>query len=420
METKEFKKRIAETENVNWFNSIEVNFITLNVINLPLIFKGLPAFHKFLEEQIKGWEKIDDLPQKLTNSKEFFIYTKQQIENFVESYSNVPDNASLDSYFRNTISNIQGRNGDIFTYDSTETNFLLNIYQSNRTSFNGAYAYLVGDLNENIRSKEIFDGYLIGYEFKSRDSKLGERLNSEKTSLQQLKTNFKNSLPELDRQLVDHLKQSSDKYDEYVKRIDEFQSDKEKTYSDWFINTKDEFEGFDKDSKLKLEELEKTYKEKLKLEGPATYWSERAKQLRGQGWYAFIALVILVLIVCYSLSELLWKTPEQIFTSYFKGDHSAAIRWSIIYITLITFLAFCIKAISKVMFSSFHLARDSEERHTLTYFYLALLKESEIDPEEKKLIMQSLFSRADTGLLKEDSSPTMPNDLAGKFFGGGK
>ena len=72
------------------------------------------------------------------------------------------------------------------------------------------------------------------------------------------------------------------------------------------------------------------------------------------------------------------------------------------------------------MFSSFHLARDSEERHTLTYFYLSLLKESEIDPEEKKLIMQSLFSRADTGLLKEDSSPTMPNDLVGKFFSSGK
>jgi hypothetical protein len=31
--------------------------------------------------------------------------------------------------------------------------------------------------------------------------------------------------------------------------------------------------------------------------------------------------------------------------------------------------------------------------------------------------MQSLFSRADTGLLKDDSSPTMPNDITGKIFG---
>ena len=31
-----------------------------------------------------------------------------------------------------------------------------------------------------------------------------------------------------------------------------------------------------------------------------------------------------------------------------------------------------------------------------------------MDKEDRLLIMQSLFSRADTGLLKEDSSPSMP------------
>jgi len=63
------------------------------------------------------------------------------------------------------------------------------------------------------------------------------------------------------------------------------------------------------------------------------------------------------------------------------------------------------------MFSSFHLARDCEERHTLTYFYLSLLKDSKVENSDRPLIMQSLFSRADTGLLKEDSAPTMPNDV---------
>jgi len=68
------------------------------------------------------------------------------------------------------------------------------------------------------------------------------------------------------------------------------------------------------------------------------------------------------------------------------------------------------------MFSSFHLARDCEERHTLTYFYLSLLKDSKVADSDRQLIMQSLFSRADTGLLKEDSSPTMPNDVVNKFM----
>jgi len=51
----------------------------------------------------------------------------------------------------------------------------------------------------------------------------------------------------------------------------------------------------------------------------------------------------------------------------------------------------------KAMFSSFHLARDAEEREHLTFVYLALINDSKIEKEDRQLIMQSLFSRADTG-----------------------
>ena len=95
-----------------------------------------------------------------------------------------------------------------------------------------------------------------------------------------------------------------------------------------------------------------------------------------QGWWAMGILVSLVLIVCYSLGVILWKSPDQIYLSWFNGDKSAAIRWTLIYITLLSFVAFVIKVVTKFMMSSFHIARDSEERHTLTYFYLSLLKDS--------------------------------------------
>jgi len=62
----------------------------------------------------------------------------------------------------------------------------------------------------------------------------------------------------------------------------------------------------------------------------------------------------------------------------------------------------------KFMFSNFHLARDAEEREKLTYLYLALISNGQFNEDERKIVMQSLFSRSDTGLLKEDSSPTMP------------
>ena len=119
---------------------------------------------------------------------------------------------------------------------------------------------------------------------------------------------------------------------------------------------------------------------------------------------------------CVTLYLLLWLTPEGMLLSFVKGN-AQAIKWSIIYVTFISFLAFGIRALNKVAFSSFHLARDAEEREQLTYVYLALIKDKAVDEKDKNLIMQSLFSRADTGLLKDDSGPTMPNDFAGKILG---
>jgi hypothetical protein len=79
-------------------------------------------------------------------------------------------------------------------------------------------------------------------------------------------------------------------------------------------------------------------------------------------------------------------------------------------------MAFAVRALTKYMFSSYHLARDAEERHTLTFFYLALLKDTDVKDEDRKLILQSLFSRVETGLLKDDSSPTMPSDTISRIF----
>ncbi|HAZ24710.1 MAG TPA: hypothetical protein DCY95_08810, partial [Algoriphagus sp.] len=93
---------------------------------------------------------------------------------------------------------------------------------------------------------------------------------------------------------------------------------------------------------------------------------------------------------------------------------------SVIFITLVSFLAFLIKTLSKMTFSTFHLSRDAEEREQLTYVFLAMQKEKAIDPTERHLIMQSLFSRADTGLLKDEGSPTMPGNIFDKVIASGK
>ncbi len=113
----------------------------------------------------------------------------------------------------------------------------------------------------------------------------------------------------------------------------------------------------------------------------------------------------------WTLNEISIGTIEKIFQ-----NAGTAIKWSVIYITLFSFLAYAIRIFSKLTFSSFHLVRDAEEREQLTYVYLALQKEKGIDQTERHLIMQSLFSRADSGLLKDDASPTMPGNIVDQMI----
>lgn len=182
MKTTEFKKVIIGTNNVAWFNSVEIN-LSFPCIDLNLNFKGLASLHKFAEQQFAGWQKIEHLPKELESSKGFFLVVLTDLENFVNSFSSVTEDSSLDSYFRNSLlTSINNRNSNIFTYDSTEIDFLLKVFSEFPKSFLSAYTYFCGNLNQNISQKDNFNGYLMAYEFKSSNSDISKRTNSEKIS----------------------------------------------------------------------------------------------------------------------------------------------------------------------------------------------------------------------------------------------
>ncbi|MGC6526180.1 MAG: DUF6161 domain-containing protein [Flavobacteriaceae bacterium] len=413
MTTTELRKKIKETELPEWFNSVEVN-ISYPHINFNIQLKGLSSIHKFLTQQINGWEKEENLPNEFEQSKRHFVNLRNRIDNFLNSYYNQTNEANLNSYWRNEANQLRS-NSNFFVYDSPQTEFLLNVYKEKPNSFQGAYHFIVGSHRTN--NKQEFIGALLAYEFETKDfTELLNRRNKEKSSITKLRNDFREQISESETQLTEHLTNSTNDYKVYVSKIDEFKESKESLFNEWFENSKNNFSDFDSNSKTKINDLEKTYEELLRLKKPAEYWNTRASTLKTEGWKAIYWLIGLVAFACITLYLLLWLTPEGMLLSFIKGN-AQAIKWSVIYVTFISFLAYGIRAIHKVAFSSFHLARDAEEREQLTYFYLALIKDKAVDEKDKNLIMQSLFSRADTGLLKDDNGPKMPNDIAGKIFG---
>jgi hypothetical protein len=307
-------------------------------------------------------------------------------------------------------------NKKLFVYDSPKTEFLIKVHRELPNYYAGAYNFIQNEYN--ITSKDSMIGYLLAYEFELKDyTDLTKRRNKEKSSIGRLRNDLRNQLSESETQLTEHLKSANVEFENYSQKIDEFKTEKETLFNEWFNDSKKEFEEFDSGSKQKITDLEHTYEELLRLKKPAEYWCQRGENLNKEGWKAIKLLIGLVAFACITLYLLLWLTPEGMLLSFIKGEASA-IKWSIIYVTFITFLAYGIRALNKVAFSSFHLARDAEEREQLTYVYLSLIKDSAVDAKDKFLILQSLFSRADTGLLKGDSGITMPNDISGKIFGG--
>lgn len=411
MNTKEFRKKISECNLPNWFNSVSVK-INYPQIDFESDIVGLSSLHDFFSKQLDKWRTIESVPNVFQQSVSHFEQQINNIERFLDQCINIEDENFISQQWIPIRNQVCTQN-NYFVFDNVKTKFLLKVYDEKNMYFSGAYAYITR--NWRLNNYDEFIGALLVYEFDSKEtSNLGKRIEAEKKSLKQLRNDFQNQINQTETQLTEHLKNSSKDYENYVAEIDKFKTEKEELFNIWYGNSQLTFNNFETESKAKILDLEETYEEKLKLEKPAEYWNKRANLLKKEGWRAINWLIGLVAFACVTLYLLLWLTPEGMLLSFIKGD-AQAIKWSIIYVTFISFLAFGIRALNKVAFSSFHLARDSEEREQLTYVYLSLKKDSAIEEQDRILILQSLFSRAETGLLKEESGPTMPNDWTSKF-----
>ena len=411
MTLNEFRTKVSESGNVKWLNSLS---ITANYPHIggKLPFTGISSIYEFILKEADGWQKMEDLPNELLACAKHFQTIKGQLIQIVESTPQQMN--SINNIWRAVNNQMTTTNNNMFSSSGPEIGFLLKINEEFKSRFKGAYNLLIGTVN--LGSKEDFIGALYAYEFINKsNSAIAKRSKSEKGAFSKLNTKYVEYVSESETHLVNLIKSTNDKFDEYAQAIDEMKDQKDEEFQDWFDRAAANFEHFEDQSKNKISELENTYEELLRLKKPAEYWNSRADTLKKEGWRALIWLGICVLIACTTLYFLLWKTPDGMIES-FKDGSGAAIKWSIVYVTFLSFLVFTVRALYKVVFSAFHLARDAEERQQLSYVYLALLKDSNIDENERHLIMQSLFSRADTGLLKEDSAPTMPNDIVGKIF----
>ncbi len=392
-------KSLSE-EKQEELNSIEV-LIDYPHLNIKKNLKGILNIYRFVQKQDNGWSKLDQIPEYLETSKIFFSEILEKLDkHLLYNYGN-SNSLTSQRDFKDAIQYLTKNSYDrrrgygakrIFTYDASQTIFLLDLQNINPNSIDTAtQVILKEDLSRVPMNFDNFIGIQKAFEFLGKGK--GEvRLEAEAKSIQLLRDDFYT-------QIVDSRKKLEITIEEYEV---------------WLKQTQEDFNSFDQQTKQTIKDNELLYGEKLKLEKPADYWQKRAIKLENEGkkwlfWLigASITAVISLIVVLYFISD---GTLKELF-----AESGSAIRWSIVFIALISFLAFCIRTFAKLMFSAYHLARDAEEREQLAYVYLALINDKNIEEAERHLVLQSLFSRSDSGLLKSDTSPTMPGNIVDKF-----
>lgn len=249
-----------------------------------------------------------------------------------------------------------------------------------------------------------FNGTLAGYEFASPDSGVVSRTESEKMAL----SNLSQALESTHSELIGEV-------EKFEEEISSWVTDKKNDWNDWVISTsreneglqgarKGEFDDYMVACQEKISLLESTYEEKLRLEKPVKYWHDVARKLRLQGGFWVLVLIAGGAVGLYYLSDffVLWLQGMQAPLSI------NSIQGVVIFTALLSVYAYMMRVFSRLAFSAFHLQRDAEERENLTHLFLAIQHGKEIDAESRRALFQALFSRSETGLLANETGPTMP------------
>lgn len=378
-------------------------------------FKSFKALKKFVAEELAFWTKVQAKISgnvgKISHYANGATYLKQ-ISDYLKNFE-----ASLDTWDNNTLQqqiqqHITRNLGHLTQHWIWSTHpfciVWLDVFEDHGPVVANTFiqAFTGNNQFSSLNTIDQLKGAVLAYEFELQDeSTLTKRRNAEKKSISQVR----NNLVDAQNQLFEDVQQfqaSFEKWDEKTRTLfDRFYKLRKKLCERQIKHHTNRFDEQMSEWKQNIEHLESTYQEKLRLEKPAKYWGDKASSyfFHGIVWSVLLGILLLLGLLGFG-----W-----LFKSWLIGLESnvnlSSLQGIILFITVLSIYAFFIKALSKLAFSSFHLQRDAEEREQLTHVYLALTHErKDMDVEARNIVLQALFSRADTGLLSGDSGPTMP------------
>ncbi len=399
----------------------------------------------FLDDKILFRFSIDE--QYVINyNQQNEEYTFDELEKIIKSNLEYWNSVSIDAYSQEwaTLSrNITRVREYLSTIEELDLESILNCFysniSSNREKIEDKYLYKIS-MNSPIDKDTEFGAIKNFVSFYTQH--LTDYLNEAVSNFIRLSKNmhkvghdltstyrydFYPALYLLKQQLSD-LKESKDDFETNIvlpikSKLQEISDDSEEQYKEitTFIETKhneiqkqfDEktielkefrssMDNWKEEKQVQLNDLEETYKNKLSLEAPEKHWHICSKEYREKAKSWTWVLIVAVLVLICSLAGLVMVIHDYSLDTI---QEIPFVSKSFILISIISFFVYIIRVLIKIVMSNHHLATEYEQKAALTRFYQALTKAgTDITKEERIIIIHSLFSKTETGLVKTDSS----------------
>lgn len=402
--------------------------ISEEITNYKIELKGYDQILAFFQSEHDFWSKCKIKNEPIGLYIQHYQEVLANLEELEKSIVKHLKNNTLETHWgqiKQVIGRTKYQNRVVLFSKTPHAKYLAKLAKNNLDQVTAFFSFITGSsTNININQKQNFVGFLKGYEFiYDQESGFVGRRENEIESIQLIRNEWQQKTQDLIEEFNTRKNELEDWKTEYVQNNEELKKDLESWKAEFISeNTniqKRQEEGYTSlidAAKKTINDLELLYRNKLSLEAPVDYWRKRIKKYRFQGFLWVGLLTLIVGIIGKILFQILYDMPEAFHHKLFGGEPEA-IKGVIIFATIISFGAYLAKTFSRLTFSSFHLQRDSEEREQLTLVFLALIKDGVITEDERNLVLQSLFSRAETGLLGGEGSPTMPGvgGLVDKF-----
>jgi hypothetical protein len=388
-------------------------------------FRSLSSFYDFIQVEMEFWEPID--PQihlkfnQVANSIRNAIQFQENPAQFQQQI-----NGAL-AVLRTGAGNVRQNNYVLFS-GTALAGELKRAHE--KYGDDGYKAFLhatispklyVGQLNG--WDKNQFFGLFDAYVHQHLNDDLKGKVEIEEKAHSDARSRFAQFVDEANASEKDRKSAFETFSDEYrtwkTSCEDEFESQKgafNSEHTDQLAEFCNQFNNNEVEWKKRIEQLEELYREKLRLSEPVKYWKTLEAEHKSIGKKFAIATSVAVLVMVLVLTVGLYFWPPE----WMKGKSLTldTLKGSFILLTITSLAVYVVHFLAKFSVSSYHLARDAEERKQLTYVYLSLLEKGAVSKEQQEIVLSALFSRADTGLLKGDSHPSMPvaniANLAGK------